>query len=147
MSDNPNNPNDQEAYKVTLKAGKDFSDPWLVIRAHSIDHLHDRVRAASESGIMATIGNTAKSFQAAYQMGAVLDAQPISPPKEPERTEEAPKAPAKRRAAPKKAAEKPSEAPESAAQHEGVQESPEAVIKPTKEPAEPKKRPTAKWKR
>lgn len=74
---------DNSAYSLTLKAATGFDAPWLVIRAGSIEQLHDKVKAVEEHAFFATAGSAAKNFQAAYQLGKQLGAEPTSPPKEP----------------------------------------------------------------
>lgn len=160
MSANPNDPTDQSAYSVTLKGGNDFKDPWLVIRADTIEHLHDRVKSAASSGIMATIGNTAKDFQAAYRLGTGLGAEPINPPREPAKAEKnetpqgteekvpAKKAPVKRKTPTQKKAEaEAAEAAEKPAEAEKAEEAPKKAAEPEKAAEAPKERPVARWRR
>lgn len=123
MNDDPTAVADKEGYSVTLKAGKGFEDPWLVIRAGTIELLHDRVKAAQQSGIFATIGSSAKDLQAAYQLGNKLGAEPIAPPAEPKTP--AKKAPAKK--APAKAAQEAPEAPSEAPEAPAATEAPVAA--------------------
>jgi hypothetical protein len=143
-------------YKLTLKAGKGFEDPWLTIEADTIELLHDRLKSANESAIFALIGNTSKTLQAAYVMGKNLGAEAIDPPKEPEKSEEkaetkapAKKAPVKRKtAAQKKAEAEAAEAPEKPEEEPEAPETPEEPEKPTEEaPAPAKARPKPKWKK
>lgn len=67
-------------YSLTLKAGKDFDAPWLVVKAATVTELHDKVQALDEGAVFATIGNAAKSMHAAYVLGKTLGAKPESPP-------------------------------------------------------------------
>lgn len=84
---------DSSAYTATFKAGKGYEAPWLVIRADSSEVLHDRIMAAREAALFATIGSVAKDFESAYLVGNKLGGEPLSPPKEP-----APKAGSKTKA-------------------------------------------------
>lgn len=84
------------AYSLTLKAATGFDAPWLVVRAATIEQLHDQVQAIRESAFFATAGSAAKDFQAAYQLGKGLGAEPASPPKEPAKKTPAKKAPAEK---------------------------------------------------
>lgn len=141
-------------YKLTLKAGKGFEDPWLSIEADSIEVLYDRLKSVNESAIFGLIGSTAKTLQAAYVTGSVLGGEPVNPPAEPAKAEEKPKATKKRapaktaaqkkaEAEAKEAAEKPEEEPE-------APEAPEEDEKPSEEPTEApetKARPRPKWRK
>ena len=112
-----------DGYKIILKAGRDFSDPWLTIGASTIEQAHDRLKAAQQSGIFATIGSSAKDLQAAYQFGNKLGAEPIAPPAEPKATPK--KAPAKK--APANAAQEVPEAPSEAPEAPAATEAPVAA--------------------
>ncbi|MDS2171586.1 hypothetical protein Q7C18_02640 [Nesterenkonia sp. CL21] len=69
-------------YELTLKADKGYDAPWLRIQAETVEQLHDRVKAVQEGAVFSTLGNAAKDFQAAYQLGKQLGAEPMSPPQE-----------------------------------------------------------------
>lgn len=68
-------------YTLTFKAGTAFSDPWIVVRAETIEEAHDAVKELTEGALFATVGVAAKDFHAAYQLGKQLGAEPTSPPK------------------------------------------------------------------
>lgn len=104
--------NETGPYVATLKAGKGYEVPWVVIRADTLEQLESRVAAYAESGISATIGRAAKALEAGYTMGSRLGATSDNKAVEPE-TEEAPKkkAPTKK-AAPKAGEQETEEAPE-----------------------------------
>lgn len=96
MTENTTNITHADApYSLTLKAGKDFDAPWLVVKAATVTDLHDKVNALVEGGVFATLGNAAKSMHAAYVLGKTLGAQPESPPLAPTPATTAPSAAAK----------------------------------------------------
>jgi|SRR5699024_960236 len=53
---------DPEAYVATFKRGKDFHEPWVVIRAATADEMKDRITAYRDSELDKLISETADEF-------------------------------------------------------------------------------------
>lgn len=74
---------------VNFRPGTGFDVPQFTIRAMTPPELTARINGSIEAGLFATIGNADKEFKAAYNVGSILGATPVSAP-----APEAPQAPA-----------------------------------------------------
>lgn len=116
---------DEAAYTATLKAGAGYEEPWIVIRAETIEQLDDRLSALAEGGVFASLGRAAASIKGQVTMGRKLGAEGVEPAKEP-----ATKKPAAKKPAAKAEPEETQEEPAAEAPQEGAE-------KPAEEPAAP----------
>jgi hypothetical protein len=65
---------------VNFKPATGFDAPMLTIRAMTPAELMARVNGTIEAGLFAVIGNADKEFKAAYNVGNILGATPVSAP-------------------------------------------------------------------
>ena len=112
-------------FSITLKRGKGYDDPWLVITADSSEEATSHIEAAlgvepgtyAETPLVNLVGQAAKSFQAAHLVENILGGaeiglgagEPVENPKgggseAPASKPAAKKAPAKKKAEPKEEA-------------------------------------------
>lgn len=63
---------------VNFKPAPGFDAPQLTIRAMTPNELMARVNGSIEAGLFAVIGNAANEFKAAYNVGNILGATPVS---------------------------------------------------------------------
>lgn len=68
---------------VNFKPAPGFDAPMLTIRATTPPELMSRVNGSIEAGLFAVIGNADKEFKAAYNVGNILGATPLSNPAAP----------------------------------------------------------------
>lgn len=121
---------DEAAYTATLKAGAGYEEPWIVIRAETIEQLDDRLSALAEGGVFASLGRAAASIKGQVTMGRKLGAEGVEPAKEPEAKKPAAKKPAAKKPAAKAEPEETQEEPAAEAPQEEAE-------KPAEEPAAP----------
>lgn len=126
---------DEAAYTATLKAGAGYEEPWIVIRAETIEQLDDRLSALAEGGVFASLGRAAASIKGQVTMGRKLGAEGVEPAKEPEAKKPAAKKPAAKKPAaeaPQEEAEKPAEEPAAPAPKKSAPAKPKAAGGPPK---------------
>lgn len=126
---------DEAAYTATLKAGAGYEDPWIVVRAETIEQLDDRLSALAEGGVFASLGRAAASIKGQVTMGRKLGAEGVEPAKEPEAKKPAAKKPAAKKPAaeaPQEEAEKPAEEPAAPAPKKSAPAKPKAAGGPPK---------------
>ena|SRR5690606_9479655 len=81
---------------VTLKASKEFSAPWIVVRGGSIDEVRRATAAvagldAGELPLTDVVHNVSKHFQSVSTVGTLLGATVVpeeAPPQEPQKSQE-----------------------------------------------------------
>lgn len=78
----------EPAFTATIKAGKDFDAPWLVVRADDAAQLELNLQIVESNTTFATLGRLAAAFAGQFQLGKGLGAQSINAP------QSAPQAPA-----------------------------------------------------
>lgn len=125
----------EAAYTATLKAGAGYEDPWIVVRAETIEQLDDRLSALAEGGVFASLGRAAASIKGQVTMGRKLGAEGVEPAKEPEAKKPAAKKPAAKKPAaeaPQEEAEKPAEEPAAPAPKKSAPAKPKAAGGPPK---------------
>lgn len=125
----------EAAYTATLKAGAGYEEPWIVIRAETIEQLDDRLSALAEGGVFASLGRAAASIKGQVTMGRKLGAEGVEPAKEPEAKKPAAKKPAAKKPAaeaPQEEAEKPAEEPAAPAPKKSAPAKPKAAGGPPK---------------
>jgi hypothetical protein len=71
---------EEATYTATLKAGKEFDAPWLVVRADDEQEIESRLLALESGGTLATLGRVAATFGAAYNLGKGLGARGLDAP-------------------------------------------------------------------
>lgn len=126
---------DEAAYTATLKAGAGYEEPWIVIRAETIEQLDDRLSALAEGGVFASLGRAAASIKGQVTMGRKLGAEGVEPAKEPEAKKPAAKKPAAKKPAaeaPQEEAERPAEEPAAPAPKKSAPAKPKAAGGPPK---------------
>lgn len=57
---------------ATLKAGRDFDAPWIVIGAETAEELTALINAAGDAGLGAAVANAARGLQATYSVGSAM---------------------------------------------------------------------------
>lgn len=65
---------------VTLKGGKDFDAPWIVIHADNAAEARDLMGEVEQSGLLADVGRVAKGLKAQHLLGENLGARPVDAP-------------------------------------------------------------------
>lgn len=122
----------ERSFSITLKRGKGYDDPWLVITADSAEEAAKHIEASlgaepgtyAETPLVNLVGQAAKSFQAASLVEDILggaeiglgDGKAVEDKKGSGSETPASKPAAKKRAPAKKAAEQKEEAPAQDAQ-------------------------------
>jgi hypothetical protein len=70
----------EPAFTATIKAGKDFDAPWLVVRADDAAQLELNLQIVESNTTFATLGRLAAAFAGQFQLGKGLGAQSINAP-------------------------------------------------------------------
>lgn len=73
---------DNAALTATLKAGKDFDAPWLVIRANDPNELATRLQGIAQAGVHQLVVDAANTLKAVNNAQAVVGAP--TPPAQPQ---------------------------------------------------------------
>lgn len=70
----------EPAYTATIKAGKDFDAPWLVVRADDAAQLELNLQIVENNSTFATLGRLAANFAGQFNLGRGLGAQGVAAP-------------------------------------------------------------------
>lgn len=82
------------ALRATLKAGSDYSAPWLTIDAETPDELSARLSAVTSSGVLQVFVEAANALKGAYNASPVLPGgQEAAVPQQQQPVQQAPQAP------------------------------------------------------
>ena len=68
---------------ATLKGGKDFDAPWIVVHANTAAEARDILGEVEASGLLADMGRVGKALKAQHLMGAERGARPVDAPQQP----------------------------------------------------------------
>ena len=70
----------ESAFTGTIKGGKDFDAPWVVVRGDSEQEYESRLLALESGGSLATMGRLTTMFAAQYNLGKGLGARAVDAP-------------------------------------------------------------------
>jgi hypothetical protein len=74
---------DNAKITATIKGGKDFDAPWIVVHADTAAEARDILGEVEASGLLVDVGRVAKGLKAQHLMGAELGARPVDAPQTP----------------------------------------------------------------